>query len=162
MSQQPEVTPQHLKRFTAILLAGSTLMAVVIALVIPGSTGDENQWWVAVVLFAGILAMTALAARRWSRAEPLTFDDPDPTRTSLTRLMSHLGGTFPLLEVPLIATIAVGFLGLLTFEVTLVALVMSAAALVFGMWPTRDHIDQFATALEASGVPSGLREAFGR
>ncbi|WP_286928000.1 MULTISPECIES: hypothetical protein [Aeromicrobium] len=151
-----------MKRFVALQLGVTVLFAALVVVVFGGGDEPAARWWVALALFALVLAAGAFVSRAWSRPAPLAVDDPTPQETSVRRLSSHVARSFLVLEIPLVLSAVLGLAGLIGGAVMLVTVVAALAALVFGTWPTRRNVDRFATALERDGASSGLREAFVR
>ena len=109
---------------------------------------------IAVVVSAGLMA-TVIGYR----TQPLAFGD-DPS-VAMARFQQLLILRFAVTEAPIIAAIAASFVlpyGIWTYGV---ALLVGLPSLAFHVWPSRRVVNRVATQLEASGAPSGLREAFG-
>lgn len=149
-----------MKRFVALQLGVTVLFAALVVVVFGRGGEPAARWWVALALFALVLAAGAYVSRGWSRPAPLAAGDPAPRETSVRRLSSHIARSFLVLEVPLVLSAVLGLAGLIGGAVMLVTVVAALAALAFGTWPTRRNVDRFATALERDGASSGLREAF--
>lgn len=163
MTELKTPTPADVRRFVGLQLVVTLLVVILVFVALGGAPADDlPPLWQWIVLLALVFGASALVSRWWTRPAPLPAGTANPSGEALRRLTAHLARSFLVLELPLVVAALLSLAGPHQAWAVLITAVPGLAALVFGTWPTRRNVDRFATALEADGVTSGLREAFAR
>lgn len=169
MSPDPQpapADPAKAIRTLVLALVGSVLaltVAVALAVPIDGTSPDPVTVGAALtIVVASALLARAVGFRVPALATSTTAQSPeDVERVALGRFQTSTILRFAVTEAGIIVVIA------LTFVIdegpwpTLVAAPVGAVLLYLNCWPGRANVERVASALEADGVRSGLREAFG-
>lgn len=149
------------RQFRALALALVTAPVVVLLAVSFAITPADEDLppAVAAVAVAAVVVGWVLAQVLGYRVAPLA---PGEDRaTAVARFRETMILRFVLTEAPIILGLAAAFVlpyGVWTY---VAVVVVGLPSMVFHVWPSRRVVDKVATRLEADGVPSGLREAFG-
>ncbi|GAA1903784.1 hypothetical protein [Lapillicoccus jejuensis] len=166
MSQPgPPVTPQPALRTVRLVVGAMGVALLVIALawafVVPFAAPPLVA--VVAVLLAAALA-AALLSRQGRRVEPLPAGMPaDRARDRATAVFqSSLMLRAAFAEIPAFVAIALS-VALRPGSWWTLALGVAVGLVLLGLfvWPRPEGIDRLASALEAQGTPSSLRETFG-
>jgi hypothetical protein len=151
--------PARAHRILAFALLSAPVYILVAVWFAAPPAEEDLPTWVA----AGAIALVALgwllAQTVGFRAAPLAFGDD--RALALQRYQSLALLRFVVTEVPVIAGVAAAFALPYGPWPYVVVLVVGLPSMVLQVWPSRRVVDRVATRLESSGVPSGLREAFG-
>lgn len=146
-------------RILAIALLSAPLY-VLVALWFAAPPADEDlPTWVAGLAIVAVVLGWLLAHAVGYRVAPLALGDDGSVATG--RYQQSMLVRFVLTEAPVILGVAATFVlpyGVWTY---VVVLVIGLPSMFLHVWPSRRVVDKVATRLEAGGVPSGLREAFG-
>ena len=148
------------------ILSGSLMAALVffgVALFFVLGTEDTPPVWVPVAQVAAGVAVHLVLETIGYRMPPLDTDlsDDDAREAARARWQSSMMLRFALSEAIALASLAAAFVldgGVWTY---LGGAVVSLALMAVHVWPWARPVDRVATALEASGRRSHLREEFG-
>ncbi|GAA2075178.1 hypothetical protein GCM10009821_12750 [Aeromicrobium halocynthiae] len=169
MSPDPQPAPADPARTFRILvlaLVGAVpVITVAVALVLPaeGTSPDPLTVGVCVAVVLG----AALAARLIGFRVPTlpagsdARNDDAVRRESLNRFQSSTMLRFAVTEAGFIIVLAWTFVADEGPWPLLVVALPAAVLILLNCWPSRANVDRVATALEADGARSGLRETFG-
>lgn len=169
MSPDPHPAPADPARtFRTLVLAlvGAVLavtVAVVLAVPVDGTSPDPEVVGaaLAIVLAAAVVAR-AIGFRvpvLPASGTPQAHDDV--RREALGRFQTSTILRFAVTEAGIIVVLALTFVMDEGPWPMLVAAPVGAVLMYLNCWPSRTNVDRVATALEADGARSGLRETFG-
>lgn len=167
----PQPTPaaadpaRAIRTLVLALVGGVLALTVAVALAVPidGTSPDPARVGAALaIVVAAALLARAVGFRVPALPTSTTSQSPeDVERAALARFQTSTILRFAITEAGIIVVVALTFVMDEGPWPTLVAAPVGAVLLYLNCWPSRANVERVATALEADGVRSGLREAFG-
>lgn len=161
-SESSDPFPSQHRILTGSLMGGLVVLGLALSFVLP--TDEAPAAWVPLAqIVAGVAVHLTLEAIGY-RTVPLdpSVDDDQAAAQAKVRYQTGMILRFAICEAVAIASIGLAFVlpegGFLVYAVgALVSLVLMGVH----VWPWARPVGKSADALEVSGQPSGLREAFG-
>lgn len=161
MSATNETPPlvQSLRVMIGALLAAPVMITLAVAFVLP--VGEPDPIFLGILLVVSAAVAAAIPAFGY-RLVPIErgVTTEEAQRQALSRFQSAAMLRFALAEAPVIVGVAVAFVDQSLVH-CLVGAVASLILMGLHVWPTRRVVERCAERLEADGVASGLRSAFG-